>query len=292
MIGFLIKKTFFDLWDNLFKLALINLGFIASLAIPIFIPPLLESLPALALTVLGLGILWVCVYLAAAALSLKAVSDYGSFGFADFFYNLRLAWPAGLVLGGLVFAGWILINLVIPFYLSLNSLFGLFLTAVIFWTLVVGILALQFFLPIRARLDTKIIKIIKKSFIILFDNPGLCFFALIHNVVLLVLSVLLAFLIPGPAGILLFLDEALRLRLLKYDWLEANSDANRRKIPWDSLLIEEREKPAPAHLKASSSPGRISQGLHYALKCRNSHFGITAFCAKRVVFSQRNILLL
>jgi uncharacterized membrane protein YesL len=249
MIGFLIKKTFFDLWDNLFRIALINLGFIASLAIPIFIPPLLESLPVLAFLVIGVGILWVCVYLAAAALSLKSISDYGVFGFADFFSNIRQAWPAGIVLGGLVFAGWLLLTLVIPFYMSLNSLVGLLLTAVIFWTLVVGVLALQFFLPIRSRLDTKIIKILKKSFIIFFDNPGLCVFAFFHNLALLALSLLLAFLIPGPAGILLFLDEALRLRLLKYDWMEENPSADRRKIPWDSILIEEREKTGTRSLR-------------------------------------------
>jgi hypothetical protein len=56
------------------------------------------------------------------------------------------------------------------------------------------------------------------------------------------LSVLLVFLLPGPAGILLFLDQGLRLRLLKYDWLEANPEADRRKIPWEALLIDEQEK--------------------------------------------------
>ena len=27
MLGFLIKKTFFDTWDNLFQILLINIGF-------------------------------------------------------------------------------------------------------------------------------------------------------------------------------------------------------------------------------------------------------------------------
>ncbi|MDR0683993.1 MAG: hypothetical protein LBF83_02555, partial [Spirochaetaceae bacterium] len=103
-------------------------------------------------------------------------------------------------------------------------------------------------------LDTKLTKIIKKSFIIFFDNPGLCIFAFFHNLALLALSVLLAFLIPGPAGILLFLDEALRLRLLKYDWLEENPDADRRKIPWESLLIEEREKTGSRSFKSFIFP--------------------------------------
>jgi hypothetical protein len=59
--------------------------------------------------------------------------------------------------------------------------------------------------------------------------------------ILIIISALTAFLIPGPAGILLYLDEALRLRLLKYDWIESHPGEGRR-IPWDALLIDEREK--------------------------------------------------
>jgi hypothetical protein len=242
MIGFLIKKTFFDLWDNLFRAALINLGFIASAAIPVFIPPLFESLPLVGLIVLVLGIVWCFIYLAAAALSLKAISDYGSFGFADFFQNLKIAWPAGVVTVLFGIAIYLLVSKVIPFYLAMNSIIGLFFSAIIFWTLVVGILALQFFLPIRSRLDKKIPKAIKKCFLIFFDNPLFCVFSFIHNLVLLAISLFLALLLPGPAGILLYMDEALRLRLLKYDWLELNPDANRRKIPWEVILMEEQEK--------------------------------------------------
>ncbi|MCL1824152.1 MAG: hypothetical protein FWG44_08115, partial [Oscillospiraceae bacterium] len=83
MIGFLIKKNFFDLWDNLFKVALINIGFIASLSIPVFIPTLLAAVPILGMGALLIGILWCFVYLSAAAQSLKTLSDYGNFGFVD-----------------------------------------------------------------------------------------------------------------------------------------------------------------------------------------------------------------
>ena len=254
MIGFLIKKNFFDLWDNLFKVALINIGFIASLSFPVFVPTLLGGLPALGMAALLIGILWCFVYLSAAALSLKTLSDYGNFGFADFFNNLKIVWPAGLVLGAIVFLGVILVTVVLPFYLSMGSMIGLLLGAVIFWTLVVAVLALQFFFAVRARLDTKITKVIKKCFIIFFDNPLFCIFTLIHNAVILAVSVFLAFLFPGPAGILLFLDEGLRLRLLKYDWLEANPEANRRQIPWDALLIDERERTGTRSLKSFIFP--------------------------------------
>jgi hypothetical protein len=259
MIGFLIKKTFFDLWDNLFKAALINFGFIISLAIPVFVPGLLQFSPVLSGISLVAGILWCFVYLAAAALSLRAVSDYGSFGFGDFFRNLKAGWPAGILLGLLALGLWALANLVIPFYLAMNSLVGLLLAALIFWTLALSCLALQFFFPIRARLDSKFSKILRKCFIIFFDNPGFCIFSFFHGLLGLGISVFLLFLFPGPAGILLYLDEALRLRLLKYDWLEANPPAEGervrgRKIPWDALLIDERERTGSRSLRSFIFP--------------------------------------
>jgi hypothetical protein len=257
MFGFLIKKTFFDLWDNLFRIALLNLGFIASLAAPVFLPGLFSS-PALGMAVLVVGVLWCSVYLAAAALSLGAISNYGSFGFADFVSNLKTGWPAGLCMGGALLILWAMASIIIPFYLSINSMIGLLLAAVIFWTLVLSLLSLQFFFAVRTRLDTNLVKVFKKCFIIFFDNPGLAVFSLLHNAVLLVISGLLAFLFPGPAGILLYLDEALRLRLLKYDWIEANprpdSSSKRRKIPWDAILIEEREKTGTRSLKSFIFP--------------------------------------
>jgi len=254
MIGFLIKKNFFDLWDNLFKAALINIGFIVSLVVPVYIPTLLSSVPLLGIAIMFIGILWCFVYLSAAALSLKALSDYGNFGFADFFNNLKIIWPAGLVGGGFVFLGYMLITTIMPFYFSWGSMTGLFLWAIILWTLIVGVLALQFFFSVRARLDTKISKVIKKCFIIFFDNPLFCLFSFISSLFILAISLVTAFLFPGPAGILLFLDEGLRLRLLKYDWLEANPDANRRKIPWDALLIDEREKTGTRSFKSFIFP--------------------------------------
>ena len=249
MIGFLIKKTFFDLWDNMFRIVLLNLGFIVSLAIPIILPGYIP-IPLLSLAVAAIGVFWCFVYLAAAALSLKAVSDYAVFGFADFRANLKAGWPAGLVMTLASFIFFLVLRIIIPFYLDMNSFVGLLLAALIFWTLILALVSFQFFFAIRARLDTKPIKIIKKCFIIFFDNPGFSIFSLLYTLATLVVSLIFALLLPGPAGLLLFLDEGLRLRLLKYDWLEAVSkeetpatgSPRRRSIPWDALLIEEREK--------------------------------------------------
>ncbi|MCL2069562.1 MAG: hypothetical protein FWH19_01070 [Treponema sp.] len=248
MIGFLLKKTFYDLWDNLFKVALINIGFIACLSFPVFVPPLLGLNPTIALFSLFAGILFCFVYLSAAALSLKSISDYGSFGFADFFGNFKIAWPFGLFSGSLVCLAYLVFAVVLPFYLAMESILGLLLASIIFWGFLISVLSLQFFFAVRSRLDSKMGKVLKKCFIIFFDNPMFCLFSLLHNIFILIISLFTAFLFPGPAGALLFLDEGLRLRLLKYDWLEANPEgafpegSGRREIPWDTILIEEREK--------------------------------------------------
>ncbi len=242
MIGFLIKKTFFDLWDNLFRIALVNLGFVLSAAIPILLPTVLADIPLLALAVIILGTFWCVLYLVATALSVKSISDYGSFGFTDFFANLKEGIPTAILLS-LAALFWLLLAYVaLPFYAKLGTMVGLFAASLVFWTLVIILMAFQYILPICARLDKKTGKILKKSFILFFDNPGFSLFVFLHNTVIFALSLFLAFLAPGPAGILLFLDEALRLRLLKYDWLEAHPDANRRHIPWEELLAEDREK--------------------------------------------------
>ncbi|MDR2495306.1 MAG: hypothetical protein LBD24_08810 [Spirochaetaceae bacterium] len=248
MIGFLVKKTFFDLWDNLFRIALINLGFIASTAIPLFVPQLLESVPALSLAVLGIGIVWCLIYLAMAAFSLTAVSDCGSFEFRDFLTRVKPACLAGLGMAGGVCL-LMLVMLAIRFYVSMISLTGLLLAATVFWLTAVGVLSFQFFLPVCARLNRTVFKIIGKCFLIFFDNPLFCIFSFLSCVIILGLSVFTALLFPGPAGVLLYLDEALRLRLLKYDWLEANPGSNRRRIPWDALLAEERERVGRRSLK-------------------------------------------
>jgi len=244
MIGFLLRKTFYDLWDNMFKIVVLNLGFFlctAILLLPSLAPGILGSDP-LVLTLGILGILICCLYLASVAFTVKSISDYGSINMADFVKNFKASWPAGIAMFVFVIIVILVLSIVIPFYSSMGSIVGLVLTAVVIWLLVFAMLSFQFYFTVYARLGKNIKKSFKKCMLISLDNTGLSVFLFIHNIFALLLSVVLVFMFPGPAGVLLYLDEAVRLRLLKYDWLEANPGANRRKIPWDELLIEEREK--------------------------------------------------
>jgi hypothetical protein len=131
----------------------------------------------------------------------------------------------------------------------MGSALGIFVAALSFWALIFGVLALQFFLPLRSRMGGGVRKLAKKSFLILIDNTGFALVTALYMLLLSALSLFFVFLIPGPAGMLFVLDESLRLRLLKYDYLEAHPDADRRKLPWNDILEEEREKTGTRSLR-------------------------------------------
>jgi len=245
MIGFLLRKTLYDLWDNMFRIVVLNLGFFictSLLLLPFLLPKVFDT-DVFAIVLGILGTLISCVYLAAVAFTIKSISDYGSFTFKDFFKNFKVAWPAGIAMFLFILLLFYLISVVLPSYFIMEpQIVGLPLFGIILWLIVFCLLSFQYYFAVYVRLGGKIIKSFKKCMIISVDNTGMSIFLFINNIVAMLVSFPFMFMFPGPAGVLLYLDEAIRLRILKYDWLEANPGANRRKIPWDELLIEERDK--------------------------------------------------
>jgi hypothetical protein len=241
VIRLLLRKFFYDLWDNLVRIALLNLGFIAVFAVPLFVPQLLAWNPLLEAAATFAGALLVCVYLSTIAALIKKIPDAEFSPLAELKSAAKPAIPAGLLSGAVFFFVFIIITVTLPFYLQINSTFGIFFAVVVFWFMCAVLLILQYFIPVKNRLEPNLKKALKKSALLFLDNSLFSVFLLLFSFLLLLVSVFVAFLAPGPAGALLFLDEALRLRLLKYDYLEAHPDANRKKIPWDTLLEAERE---------------------------------------------------
>ena len=68
---------------------------------------------------------------------------------------------------------------------------------------------------------------------------------LLYSAVLIIITPFLAFLAPGFSGLLLAWNNAFRLRMYKYDWMEQHPEipiqTARKQIPWDELLAEDRE---------------------------------------------------
>ncbi len=254
MIGFYIKKSFFDGWDHLFSLVLLNLGYVVALAIGFVLPGSL-GFPAWASITLGIVSLAAgSVWWSATVFAMKGVSDFGSFHIVDMWAHIKRGLAPGLQVAALLVLGWFVISVGLPFYLSVGGLVGALAAGVIFWCAVIALLALQYYIPLRARLGGGLKKNLRKSFVMFFDNPGFSIFLFLHCALTLVVSFFLAFLLPGFAGIALAQDVALRLRLYKYDWLELNPAAKRRDVPWEALLKEDQELVGKRTLKGMFFP--------------------------------------
>ena len=254
MLGFYIKKAFFDMWDNLLTLVLINLGFIMVMAAVVYFPYLLSASPVLSLFGLCVGLVLFNIYAGGAARVAGAMADFQSITLREFAGYLKDTLSASLSLGGITVLQVIVLAVAFPFYLNVGGIVGLAAMSLIFWISIVWWLSSQYFFPVRHRLDRDIRKILKKCFILFFDNTGFTIFMGIGSLVIIVISGFTAFLLPGFGAVLLWQQVGTRLRLYKYDYLEENPEADRKRIPWAALLMEDKERVGPRSLRGMIFP--------------------------------------
>lgn len=254
MIGFFVKKAFFDGWDNLFALAAFNLVHLVLLGLFVVLPVSLGIGDAFSIVSIILGFMAIAQWQSITAYAMNGVSDYRSPGFKDTFAHFPSSWKPGLVIGTVNVALWFSITVGIPFYLSQKGFFGLFLASLLFWTCLIALLASQYYLPLEARRGGGFRKNVRVSMILVMDNPGFTLFLFVYNVLSLALSALTAFMAPGLAGIALASADAVKLRLIKYDWLEQNHGSDKKHLPWPEILKEEQEMVGERTLKGMIFP--------------------------------------
>ncbi len=253
MFGFLIKKAFFDMWDNLIRMVILNLGFIVCLAVMVYFPLLFRAVPVLFFASLGVGLVVLFVYSGAISGMVGMIADYQRPEASDFLRFLKGSWLSSTLFALLNLLLVFLLSVAFPVYGSLKSIVGPLASSFLFWVTVFWILASLYFFPVQARLDKSFRKILKKMALLLLDNPLFSIGLLIGSLLVFAVSAFTALLLPGIASLLLWLNVALKLRLYKYDYLEKNPE-NRRNIPWDALLTEDRERVGKRTLKGMIFP--------------------------------------
>ena len=253
MFGFLIKKSFWDLWDNMGRIILVNLIFtllILGLYGTTYIAQFSLVLASIVLFALFLALF---VYLGCTASFIREISDFRAPEIKTFFQNIKKTWKYSIG-GGLFFSAILVLTIIgMRFYSSLGGMLGMIGAIFLFWIFVTVILASLYYFPVMNRLDSTFVKMIKKSFLIFLDNPFLTIALFIGLILNLVISAVTVFLIPGPGGALLWLDNNLRLLIYKYDYREENPDAD-KKIPWRALFMEDNEKIGPRTLRNTIFP--------------------------------------
>ncbi|MBN2735995.1 MAG: hypothetical protein JXR70_03380 [Spirochaetales bacterium] len=248
MFGFLIKKAFFNFWDNLYRMMLINLGFILVLALSLLAIAGINLLPFqndILKTILFviIPLLLFHIYSGGVHGMAKDVIDYNKPGFLDFFKYLKMNLVPSIIFGMINALLAVLFVFATMFYIANGHLFfSIPAIAFLFWASVLWLGASQFFFPILLGLDKNIFKALKKMILIFLDNPFFSIGTFLYSLVAVLLSIPTLLILPGFAFLPVIHNSALKLRLLKYDYIEENPGADPRKIPWESLLAEERKK--------------------------------------------------
>ncbi len=266
MFGFIIKKNFCDGWDNLLSVIVSNLVFLFAGIGLVLLNGLAAQSDSELLIFLALifGVVVLSILTVAYSDCAAHIANFDGIHILDFFKNIPGSLKDG-ALFGLMNAGVFLISsFSIRYYIvESGTLFGFALGCAIFWIDFFYLLAMQWFIPIRALMHNNFKKCFKKSFIILFDNTGFSLLMGLYNFVLIALSVLCIGFFPSMSGLLIANTNALRILLYKYDYLEEHPELKtkkeRRQIPWDDLIAEDREILGPRKLRSFLFPWKDDQ---------------------------------
>ena len=254
MIWFFIKKAFFDGWDNLISLILLNLGYVAVLGLGYLVFHAMQVSLLFGFFVLVAWVVLFQIYSGAVSFYAVYYVNYQRPGFRELLEEGKRALIYVPLISLITVMLVLVMFLVIPFYLSAPGLFSLFAASLVFWASIYLAMVLLYFFPVAAQLKDRPVKVLKKSSLLVLDNLGLSFFLLFYTIFNGVISMFTAFLIPGFASILMSHQGALKLRMFKYDYLEEHPNTSRRDIPWDALLMDEREKVGHRSIKGMIFP--------------------------------------
>ncbi len=255
MTGFFIKKSFFDGWDNLISLVILNLGYLLVLfsfygAFELF---QVSTIPAIILLIIAFALnsIYSALVSNQTFLYVKGRKEgfrYFIAGFKILYKHILLHFAINVILATVIL-------FVIPFYLSYGTTLTFLLAVIIFWVVLIGLLALLYYYPLAVKMNQDApLKTLKKSLLIVADNIGFSIFFIIYEIILLIATIFFATIMPGIAGLSLSKNDAIDLLMLKYDYLELHPNTKRKEIPWEELLFEEREKVGHRSLRSLIFP--------------------------------------
>ncbi len=239
MINFLIKKTFFDIWDNLLRIILLNTGFLILSAIPVYLLFLLRPNHFFSFIIIFLGLILISVYAGAVSITAVEISENKKPGADDFFNNIRKTCKSGILFSLIISLYSLVIFISMPFYLSLRNYFGILCFSILFWITLIFIMSFQYYFPVYGSLKKNFLKVVRKCILLFFNNIGFSLVLFSGVIFIICISVFVIFIIPGLAAVFIWLNTGFKILLYKYDYLDRNPDAVGKKIPWKELIKDD-----------------------------------------------------
>ena len=260
MILFYLKKNFCDGWDNFLFLVFFNVIMLIAMVGLWFAVSSTSTMPLLSISLLVISSSILAIPLFSISDACAAIADFKSVTIKDVIRNCKKVVKIGISFG--LFISFIIFTIVVglPFYFSMHAQDGSFLWlilgTVLLWFVIITLLALQWFMPLYSQLGGGFKKNLKKSYILMFDNIIFTVFLGLYTIFIFAFSAIMAFLAPSVSGIILAENNALRLRMYKYDWIEENPEEAKstRRVPWDELIAEDKETVGIRTLKSFIFP--------------------------------------
>ena len=187
-----------------------------------------------------------------------SIANFDGIHFTDFFKKIPSVLKDAALISLLCAALSILSVIGIRWYFTQGNYVYLFMGCVFVWFDFFAIITLQWFVAVRSIMHNNFKKCLKKCLIIMLDNTGFSIGMAFYSLILTAFSIFLVGLIPSVSGITLARVNALRLRLYKYDYLELHPELKtkreRKEIPWEELIYEDRETLGPRKFKSFIFP--------------------------------------
>ncbi len=264
MFGFFFKKNFCDVWDNLLHTVIINLIMLtlllalAGLCLLSSYLPGGESLKNIyTLLAILLSSIILHIFILAEGENAVKIASYEAPKLSKFFTNIVPSIKDGALFGAFVAILFGVACVSLPYYAAQGNIVGLVMMSIVFWMLVISVLALQWFLPVRSIMHNDFKKCLKKCYIIFFDNTLFTIGVGLVNLLNIVITVFTLGILNGTATMSITTTNALRLRLYKYDWYEVNPGLTRQQrkdVPWEDLIANDKRILGPRKWKSFIFP--------------------------------------
>ena len=273
MFGFQISKWFWNLWDHLLTIVLLNLLGLTIWGICFLLyDEFLTRDVTTVMMVIVLGVIGILsLFLFTLLQHFSALVNYSiaKFGQSDWKRNFRKAWQKPSVMAALLFDILFFVCIIVyyiswQFYYLQGDLGSLFALGLLFWLALLFFLGFGFYFPLLVREEFSLKKAFFQSYLVCWDNFLLAIGLGISALFMLIMSFMPPIMLFwGFTGLGLWYEVSLRILYYKYEYLkqlqqgESFDDLSKKSnmklpiqckktvIPWRFLLREERERIGP-----------------------------------------------
>ena len=238
MVLLLIKKTFFDLWDNLYSMFLFG---VATIVVAAFFMAMMVTVgvnsPKFFLAFIG-GIFCLGQLIAALFFYTHDIAMNEQVKIRNIVGYIAQTWKVNLVISGIFSTILILTISGVRFYMHAVGPVAVVGTGVLAGTAIIVGLVLLFFYPFYIRSEEGIIDAMKKSAFFISDNPVFVIGVIIGIITICAMSAFSYGIAPGFTAITLWINVCVRIRLYKYEYRKSTKTVSGN-IPWDDLIKED-----------------------------------------------------